>query len=174
MNAQRVADILQRHNVQYAVVGGIAVIARGYLRVTRDVDFLTTASSILTRATWSELEQLATVEVRRGDFDDPMRGVIRIFFSPEDNVDVVVAKYRWQQDIIARSEPLDIGGFIAPVPTVPDLIRLKLFAGGGIDQQDILALLERGNRAQIVAEVDEHIGALPEDAQKLWAKLRAE
>lgn len=175
MSVALVAKILAEHDVHFALFGGAAVIAHGVLRSTKDYDFVTTNSAILDRAVWSAVGELGTVDVRRGEFDDPLRGVVRIRFASSDPVDVVVAKYRWQQAIIDRAEPMDVGQLTIPVARIPDLILLKVFAGGPLDVSDIHALLERAdNRQQIILEVDAHIADLPDDAQKLWATLRAE
>lgn len=176
MKAAAVAEYLQTRQIVFALVGGFAVAARGHIRYTEDYDFLTTDSAVLARAFWNELRSAgATVDVRQGDPDDPLRGVAHIRLPNGADVDVVVAKYRWQQAVIARAELIDVGGVILPVPSTPDLILLKLFAGGPLDQRDIHELFFAApDRTQIIAEVDAHLSDLPDDAQKLWATLRAE
>ena len=39
-NPTRIFEILNRHGVDYVVIGGIAVIAHGHIRTTADVDFV--------------------------------------------------------------------------------------------------------------------------------------
>lgn len=167
----RVQAILNRLKVPYAVIGGVAVIARGYARFTLDFDFFTTDRRVLDDALWSELRNAGvTVDVRKGDFDDPLAGVIRIGSKPVD-IDIVVGKWKWEHRIIERAELLEIEGLQLPVPLTSDLILLKLAAGGPIDQQDVLRLLAVGPRDPLVAEVSEKVSDLPEDARELWQRL---
>lgn len=173
MKAAPVADYLQSRHIAFALIGGFAVIARGRIRYTEDYDFLTTDRSVLERGFWGDLQ--GVLDVRRGDLDDPLGGVVHIRLPNGADVDVVVGKHRWEEAIIARAELVDFGGVLVPVPLTDDLILLKLSAGGPVDQFDIHELLyAHPDRAEIVAQVDAHIGDLPHDAQQLWAKLRAE
>jgi predicted nucleotidyltransferase len=168
----RVQEILERAGVRYAVIGGIAVIARGFARVTIDVDFFTTDKRVLQPALWDGLSGVP-IDIRKGDFDDPLGGVVRIGSAP-DLIDVVVGKNKWENAVIERAETLHIKGLMLPVPLTSDLILLKLAAGGPIDRQDIIRLLEIGPRDRLIADVQAHIGDLPQDAQLLWKKLLSE
>jgi hypothetical protein len=169
----RVQNILDRLGVTYALAGGMAVVARGYARFTLDFDLLTMDVRVLQSTVWNELREAGiSVDIRKGDSDDPLAGVVRIGSMPE-TIDVVVGKWKWQQGVIERAELLEIEGRPIRVPLTSDLILLKLEAGGPIDQQDILRLLAVGPRNQLVAEVTEKISDLPDDAQQLWSRLIA-
>jgi len=167
----RVQNILDRLGVTYALIGGMAVVARGYARFTLDLDLLTTDKRVLQPALWVELSDSGvTVDVRKGDSDDPLAGVVRIGSKPEV-IDIVVGKWKWEQRVIDRAEVLEFEGRSLRVPLASDLILLKLSAGGSIDQQDVVRLLAVGPRDQLVAEVNEKISELPLDAQQLWERL---
>jgi hypothetical protein len=149
----------------------MAVIARGYARFTVDLDLLTTDVRVLQPAVWNELRDAGIpVDVRKGDFDDPLAGVVRIGTKPE-TIDVVVGRWKWEQRVIDRAELLEVDGRRIRVPITSDLILLKLSAGGSIDQQDIIRLLAVGRRDRLIAEVNEKISELPLDAEQLWARL---
>ena len=169
----RVQNILDRLGVTYALTGGMAVIARGYARFTVDLDLLTTDARVLQPAIWNELREAGiAVDVRKGDFDDPLAGVVRIGTKPE-TIDVVVGRWKWEQRVIDRAEPLEVDGRLIRVPITSDLILLKLSAGGSIDQQDIIRLLAVGRRDRLIAEVNGKISELPLDSQELWTRLIA-
>src|SRR4029079_16295095 len=120
-----------------------------------DYDLLTTDRRILEAGFWSELERDGiAVDRRKGDWDDPIAGPARIK-EGHIYVDVILARGKWEQAVIERAEPIDLGGFSLPVPLTSDLILLKLAAGGLVDLQDVAVLLERGDRASLVASVDE-------------------
>ncbi len=169
MIRDRVLEILDGLGVEYAVVGAVAVAARGAVRSTLDFDLLTTDTRVLQPALWAKLRDI-DVDVRKGDFDDPLAGVVRIGSKPEQ-IDIVVGKWKWEQRVIERAEIANVQGTMLRVPLTSDLILLKLAAGGPIDQQDIVRLLAVGPRDQLISEVDEKIGDLPADARDLWQRL---
>jgi len=94
--------------------------------MTLDYDFLTSDPRVLEAGTWQSLEQAgAVVDPRKGDFDDPLAGVVHITFADGAEADVLLAKWKWEAEILERSEPLDLGGAVVPVPITSDLILLK-------------------------------------------------
>jgi hypothetical protein len=175
MNGVSLSDYLRTRGVRHALIGAVAVAARGHPRSTLDIDFLATDASVLRDDFWDALRsEGAIVDVRKGDFDDPLRGVVRIALPDETMVDLVVAKYGWQDQVIDRAEPLEIGGKTIPVPLTSDLVLLKLFAGGPLDVSDIRSLLEGADREEVIAAVGAHIGELPGECTKLWNAIVGE
>src|SRR5258708_1524400 len=164
--------ILEWIGAPYALMGGQAVIMRGHIRPTFDYDFLTSDAAALQPSSWVSLEG-ADVNVREGDYDDQFRGVVHITLPDGTDVDVIVAKWKWEGAVIDRSELMDVDGVMMPVPRVSDLILLKLAAGGGLDLQDIGNLMEVHGRAPIVAEVEAHIDEVRPDVRDTWVKLLA-
>jgi predicted nucleotidyltransferase len=165
MNAlPRLHGYLEERRIRHALIGGHALAARGYARFTLDIDLLTTDKDTLKEDFWAAMrEDGGQVAIRPGDSEDPLRGVIRIELSDGGMVDIVVGKYQWQQGVIERAEPLDIGGITIPVARSSDLILLKLFANGPQDLADIRAILETTDRNEIIADVRAHLAMLPKD-----------
>lgn len=171
MSASDVRDVLERAGIRYALIGAAAVALRGYPRFTQDTDFLTTDHRVFEPFLWEEVIRRGTcVDIRKGDFDDPLGGVIRIG-TPPGQVDVVIGKWAWEREIIERAEPLDAFGGPTPVATSSDLILLKLAAGGYKDLVDAASLLALGPRDEIIASVGVSIVSLPLEARKEWSKL---
>lgn len=169
---EAVSQILESIEAPYALIGARAVGARGYPRMTLDYDFLTSDARVLEREVWKELEERgATIDPRKGDFDDPIAGVVHITFADRVEADVLLAKWKWELAIIERSERLDVGGSIVPVPVTSDLILLKLAAGGPIDLQDVVSLLAT-NRDSLVREVDDKIDQVLPDVSAAWERLK--
>jgi hypothetical protein len=77
------------------------------------------------------------VEVRRGDRDDPLCGVVRITQQGQRPVDIIVGRHAWQTAIVDAADAHQILGAHVPVVDVPSLILLKLYAGGPQDLWDI-------------------------------------
>ena len=77
--AEAVCAVLDSIGAAYALIGGRAVGIRGYPRMTLDYAFLTTDKRVLHRETWRSLEDAGvTVDPRKGDFDDPLAGVVHL------------------------------------------------------------------------------------------------
>jgi predicted nucleotidyltransferase len=163
---------LEQHGIRYALIGGMALAARGHARFTLDVDYLVVDRRTFATEVWAELAANgASIDVRRGDFDDPLAGVVRILLPNGTKADIVVAKYRWQSEVLDRAEMLDLDGWKVPVPRTSDLILLKLFAGGYQDRNDIHSLLSGDDRSSLVDEVSARLESLPESMQDLWKQI---
>lgn len=103
MSVEAAVRTLSEAHVRYAVIGAVALAARGASRSTLDIDLLVVERRVLRDDFWERARNTGTeIEIRTGDFDDPLAGVVRIG-GPEP-VDIIVAKYRWQSDILIRAE----------------------------------------------------------------------
>jgi hypothetical protein len=154
--ALRLASVL---GVDGLLIGGMAVGAHGYVRATRDVDFVTSIPLPEIRTRLSHHGITATLE--RGEFSC-LRGTL-------DGVsfDVLppLVPLDWDQAIEvpmggnARLRVVDLDG----------LIRLKLLAQGPKDLMDVAALvLRHPDRLKATREIATAYGAL--DRLDLWLK----
>jgi predicted nucleotidyltransferase len=172
MSVETAVRTLTDADVRYAVIGAVALAARGASRSTFDLDLLVVERRVLHDDFWEPARSAgAEIEIRTGDFDDPLAGVVRIG-GPEP-VDIIVAKYRWQSDILTRAQPVLVRGFMLPIPRSADLVLLKLFAGGYRDIDDIRTLLHVSEDA-LVAEVSSALESLPAEMHERWTRLLAE
>ncbi len=170
--AEPVCRFLESIGASYALIGGHAVSIRGYPRMTIDYDFLTTDRRVLQAETWQVLQAAgASVDARKGEYDDPLAGVVHLTLADGTECDVIVAKWKWEQGVIDRAELLDVDGVVLPVPRTSDLILLKLSAGGEHDLRDASILLRVSDRERVISEVDEHIESLSADSQLAWRRL---
>jgi hypothetical protein len=111
------------------------------------------------------------VEIRNGDLDDPLAGVVRVAGS--EPVDVIVVRYRWQKDIVEHAEPVVVRGLTLPIARTADLVLLKLFAGGYRDVQDVRTLLHVSDPS-LVSEVAAALEELPAEMRDRWSRLLSE
>jgi hypothetical protein len=168
---QKALDVL---GSPYALIGAHAMAVRGYPRFTIDVDILTADERVLNVATWEGLRHAGTVvEPRRGDADDPLGGVVHLLLADDTDVDVVLAKWKWEAQLIERAELVQLATGVIRVPRTSDLILLKLAAGGYGDLQDAAALLAIGDAETTIREVEAHINAVRPDIHALWRDLLA-
>lgn len=137
-----VSRSLARENVSFAVVGAAALAVHGYARATSDLDLLTTDSRVL-RLDWSTvLPEPVHADVRIGDADDPLAGVITFDAKGADEVDLIIGRWRWQTAAVQRARASQVRGVELPVVGLSDLVVLKLDAGGILDLRDIDSLVE--------------------------------
>lgn len=167
---ERVASHLATEGVPHAVIGAAALAAAGISRSTFDVDLLTTDRRILDAAFWRPLRAAdLSIEVRRGDLDDPLAGIVRLQAAGERPVDVVVGRHEWQARAVARART---GVGPAPVVAPSDLVLLKLYAGGTQDLWDIRELLALPESTVLVAQVEAELAGLPAEMRERWLEAR--
>lgn len=160
---------LDHSGARAVLIGAEALALHGIVRATVDTDLMTVSKEVLSREFWAPLDNRAAIEVRRGDYDDPLAGVVRLRHPGEKRLDVVVMKHRFAREIIDRAEVVNE----MPVAQLPDIVLLKLFAGGPQDKWDIVQVLASAD-ATLIPEVESRLAALPSDARALWERIRAE
>ncbi len=174
MQIEPVRRVLDALGASYALIGAHAMAVRGYPRFTVDVDLLTPDERVLAPSTWTDLmSEGAHVDPRRGDLDDPLGGVVHILLADGTDVDLVVAKWKWEAEIVERAEWVVLGGHALLVPRTSDLILLKLAAGGYADLQDAAALLAVGPVDPVIRAVEAHIDDVRPPVRLLWRDLLA-
>lgn len=155
-----------------ALIGGVALAVHGITRHTEDADLLSADEQILSDTFWDVLrEEGIRVEVRRGDADDPLRGVVRLTAAGEKAVDVVVGRSAWHEQALSRRCVLHVGGEDLPVVDAGDLVLLKLEAGGPQDLLDVRLLLAGPEGAAIRTSVENRFASVPRSLQATWRAL---
>ena len=150
-----VLDALTRAGIGYVVVGGVAVILRGHIRATVDLDLaidlstdnVSTALTVLqelglrprlpvaaeqfadpaTRRAWVEERNLVAFTLH--DPDDPLR-----------EVDLLATTAVPYADLAASADWIPVGGVQVPVASTPHLVAMKQSSGRAQDVADIAAL----------------------------------
>ena len=169
----KVADYLALRRVPFAAVGGAALAVRGVARSTFDVDLLCTESAVATEAFWVIVARDGPlVDVRTGDGDDPLRGLVRVSYREERPVDVVVGRGAWLHGVLERAEPFRFLDARVPVVRAADLVLLKLHAGGTQDLWDVRQLLDGDTDGAIADEVESRLADVPRPAAILWKRFR--
>jgi len=164
---ERVRSTLDTHGIAHAMIGATALAASGVARSTFDLDLLTLDARVLDRGVWTTLvEAGCQVEVRRGDADDPLAGVVRASTPNDRPVDIILGRYAWQRRAVERALRLPDGGRVVQAR---DLVLLKLYAGGAQDLWDIRQLVAVLEGTSLVADVEAELGDLPPGARALWA-----
>lgn len=167
--------MLQKADVPHALIGAGAMAVHGVSRATLDLDLLAEDRTLLEEGRWEEVSRSGvSVDVRRGDSEDPLAGVVRFRAEGDRAVDLIIGRSAWQKGVIDRAELFSMGDFVLPVVRPADLILLKLFAGGTQDAWDLEQLLAAGDRNALTSEVEKRLGELPPECAELWRKIRGQ
>lgn len=161
-----VVAVLDEHDVRYGLIGGVALAAHGVARATLDTDLLVVDLRVLNPGMWTNSLSNAALDIRRGDSDDPLAGLIRIT-SGAEIVDLIVGRSGWQERILTRVRPIELADGRFTVVDAADLVLLKLYAGGPQDLLDIDLILSNSDGA-IRVRVDARIADAPQSARERW------
>jgi predicted nucleotidyltransferase len=153
-NPAAILAALERHEVQYVLIGGLAANAHGVRRATRDVDVIVERSR-------GNLERLAdaarelhvgspVIDSRRRELDplDPLdleRAANFSLDTSEGELDVMNEATGAPPfaRLASRAVVIEVFGTRVPVAGLDDLIALKRAAGRDVDFRDIADLTDR-------------------------------
>ena len=167
----RVYGTLTTAGIRSALIGAGALAVHGVSRSTFDRDLLVVDKRALERQTWATLPETVSIDIRRGDAEDPLEGVIRLSSGAERVVDVIVGRHRWQFRLLEEASAVETPDATLSVVSAPGLVLLKLYAGGPQDLWDIEQLRSVHGK-ELDAAVDAGIHALPADARETWRRVR--
>ncbi len=152
---------LKAADVRYLVVGGLAVIAHGYVRFTQDLDLVISLDDANARAAMEALERLGyrpKVPVRATDFADCdkreawIREKQMLVFQllsdahPTVGIDVFVREPFDFSEEASRAVSHELApGVDVPVVSLATLLALKRAADRPNDRQDVKMLLRQHN-----------------------------
>jgi hypothetical protein len=146
------------------LIGGLAVIARGVPRLTRDVDITVAVGEMDVRALADALATHGLI-ARIPDaveFATARQVLLLRHEASGVDVDVTLAWLPFELESIAAAEPIDVGGVSIPVVRTEDLIIYKAVAFRPQDQQDIERLLTFHRKNVDMSRVRRIIGEFSE------------
>jgi hypothetical protein len=146
----RILDVLCGHGVDFVVIGGVAVQAHGYVRLTHDLDITVRPATLNFTRLSEALAELgadlrAPGDLRLGD-PHQLRAAALIpvttRFGPLAIVGVehIAGGPRTYDALRKAALEIELREFIVPVAGLSDLIRMKRAAGRDHDLADIEAL----------------------------------
>ena len=144
-----IVDCLVELNIEYAVMGGLAVRAHAIPRPTNDVD-LTIALSREKLPTWFDQLENRGVPIPatyRSGWVDSVAGMpivkLKTYLDPKQSVDIDVflAESEFQSALLARKVKTEVEGRTIWLTSAEDLILLKLIASRPRDLIDVADIL---------------------------------
>ena len=135
---------LKAESVPGVVIGGVAVAFLGRPRVTRDLDLVL----ITPENCWAKFlaagAEFGFIPLRADALDFARANlVLLVQHEPSGiNVDLSLGQLPFEQEMLQRAEPRDVGGIEIPLPTPEDLIITKAVAHRPRDMADIEGILD--------------------------------
>lgn len=168
----RVVQHLEANNIPHALIGAVALGVFGLGRSTLDIDLLVTSDECLQRHFWDPLrDENLSIEIRKGDSSDPLKGVVRLDSTGPQPIDVVVG-WKWTERLLTETELRPILGSNVRVLSAYGLLILKLYAGGARDLADADELLGLHSGTPSLEErLELEIAAFPEAVRENWKRL---
>jgi len=154
LDAERIFVCLHAHDVEYVVVGGIAVQVHGHVRMTNDVDLIPSPTPENLGRLAAALRDLDAAVLNPGSehlkIDARMlaRATLWQFATRHGDVDVLhdapgAAPFPQLRE---RAITIMLGDHVIPIAGRDDLIRMKRASARPIDAADIAALTEPEHR----------------------------
>lgn len=135
---RKVIQFLDDRHYRYALIGGIALAQWGVVRATYDADIKVLVPNLDYAAVRQAIHS-AFLEPARQELP---RNPLIVTISVEDViVDLLLALPGYEELIIERAVPRDLGGWQAWICTAEDLIIQKVVANRDKDWLDVEALL---------------------------------
>lgn len=153
LDAERILRALAEHDVEYVLIGGLAVQTHGHVRTTNDADLIPSPAPANLRRLAAALRSLDARVLNPGkegvEIDAKMlsRATIWQFASRDGGIDVMheVPGGRSFDELSARALHVQLGDIDVPVVALDDLIQMKLARSRPIDLADVASLTDRNS-----------------------------
>lgn len=134
--------ILSARKIPFAVIGAMAASVHGIVRASMDADAVLSLTIQETPALEREFRAAGfQTELRRGDPDDPISGVLNLTDTYGNRVDLLVGIRGLDPAAFSRTVELQFHGTALRVIGLEDFIAMKIFAGGPQDLADARAVI---------------------------------
>jgi hypothetical protein len=150
VDPERILRALAEHEVDYVLIGGLAVQTHGHVRMTNDADLIPDpdpANLERLAATLRSLEARPLNPEAEGTEIDAKtlpRATIWQFSTKDGGVDVIheAPGARPFSELRERALSVRLGDIDVPVVSLDDLIQMKLARGRPVDLADVAALTD--------------------------------
>lgn len=150
LDAERILRVLDEHEVDYVLIGGLAVQTHGHVRTTNDADLMPAPDPANLERLATALRALGARVLNPGAEDTAVeaamlpRATIWQFATRDGGIDVMheVPGGAPYAELSERALHVQLGETDVPVVDLDDLIRMKLARGRPVDLADVAALTD--------------------------------
>ena len=150
--AEEVVGVLRSHGIDAVLIGAAALAAYHYVRQTEDLDLAVNADPAQMLAVVGALEKRGyAAQFRAPDADDPLGGVADVT-GPFGLIQIISFAGRFPavvEDAVREASLVVRAGSALRIAPLPQLVALKLYAGGFKSKADIVELLARNPDADL-------------------------
>jgi len=169
-----VVDSLVAQKVEYAVIGALAASVHGVVRASMDADVLLSVGAQQAR----NLEYVFKgagfrTEAIRGDFDDPIPGLLKVSDSHGNRVDLLLGLRGVEPQAFSRTIEVPFQGNSLKFVGREDFIAMKVFAGGPMDVVDATRAISAGRNSLDLVLLRRLAGRFGDDASQSLERLLA-
>ena len=143
-----IIDILKLKKIPYAVIGAMAVSCYGIPRASMDADAVISLKN--NTSSVDDLKKVLSaskfnVIVKRGDYSDPLTGLILIEDKYGNQVDLILGIKGMRSDAFKRIKKISFQDTEINMIGVEDFIAMKIYAGGRKDIDDAKSVIDVSN-----------------------------
>lgn len=150
LDAERILRALAEHEVDYVLIGGLAVQTHGHVRTTNDADIVPAPNPANLKRLAAALRSLEARVRNPGEEDIEIdtkmlpKATIWQFVTRDGGVDVMheVPGGRSYDELSNRALHVQLGNIHVPVVDLDDLIQMKLARGRPVDLADVASLTD--------------------------------
>jgi hypothetical protein len=150
LDAEHILQALAEHEVDYVLIGGLAVQTHGHVRSTNDADLIPAPRPENLERLAAALRSLGARVLNPGQEDLEVdagmlpRATIWQFSTRDGGIDVMreVPGGRPYEELSMRALHVQLGDIDVPVVDLDDLIRMKLARARPVDLADVAALTD--------------------------------
>lgn len=161
---EQLALVVEAHAGQSAVIGGIAMIARGVPRLTQDIDIAFSGAAVEADALVGELVRVGIAPRIKDAIAFAAESQVLLVRHLDSGVDIDISRawLPFEMEAIAGATRELIGGVRLPVVRPEDLVIFKAIAWRPQDQQDVQRLLTLYRDRMDLVRVRRHVAELGE------------
>jgi hypothetical protein len=150
LDAERILRALAEHEVDYVLIGGLAVQTHGHVRTTNDADLIPAPEPANLERLAAALRSLDARVLNPGEEDVEIsarmlaRATIWQFASRDGGIDVMheAPGGRSYSELSKGALVVQLGDIDVPVVGLDDLIQMKLARGRPVDLTDVVSLTD--------------------------------
>ena len=150
LEAENILRALLEHDVEFVLIGGLAVQTHGHVRTTNDADLIPAPDPANLGRLADALSSLGARVLNPGHEEDSVdalilpKATIWQFATRDGGIDVMneVPGGRSYRDLRERALLVRLGDLQVPVVSLDDLIQMKLARGSPLDLADVAALTD--------------------------------
>jgi len=132
-----VVELLAHRRISYAVIGALAASVHGAVRASMDADLLVFAGVETATGLHDAFRDAGfATQLTRGDFGDPIPGLLRLRDSHDNRVDLLLGLRGMDPAAVSRVINVPFQGASLAFIGREDFIAMKVFAGGPVDLAD--------------------------------------